>query len=94
MKKSKAFIFSMAILLGVAGAFTTTAAKSAKKFAGVNWSFTGTPSQINDASKYTYSATQPVCSGSTSRCSVVAERSTSNPMQPNLNTITAEVLKN
>jgi hypothetical protein len=95
MKTSKAFIFGLAIMLGVAGAFNTSAAKtSGKKFAGVWWTFNGTQAQINDASKYTLSSTEPACSGSTNRCAIVASRSTTNVMQPNLNTITQESLKN
>ena len=95
MKKAKSIVFGMAILLGVAGAFNPSVAKSsAKKFAGVNWTFNGTQAQINDASKYTFSSTAPACSGSTNRCAVVANRSTANPMQPDLSTITQESLKN
>ncbi|MBL4675690.1 MAG: hypothetical protein JKY70_05725 [Mucilaginibacter sp.] len=42
----------MAILLGVAGAFNNSVAhSSAKHFAGVNWKFNGTQSQIGDPSK-------------------------------------------
>lgn len=95
MKKAKAFVFGMAILLGVAGAFNSSAAKSsAKRFAGVNWSFNGTQAQVNDPSKYTFSSTAPACSGSTERCGIVANRSTTNPMQPDLSSITQETLKN
>lgn len=95
MKKSKGLVFGLAMMLGVAGAFNTSVAgASAKKFAGVNWSFNGTQAQINDASKYTYSATAPACSGSVNRCGIVANRSSANPMQPDLNTITQETLKN
>lgn len=95
MKKAKAFVFGLAIVLGVAGAFNNSVARtSAKKFAGVNWSFNGTQSQINDPSKYTFSSTPPACSGAVNRCGIVANRSTTNPNQPDLNTITQESLKN
>lgn len=93
MKNSKAAIFALAFILGIGGAFSTHAAKASHKPAAVWWSFTGTQAQINDPSKYTFSSTEPSCSSGTNRCAVEANRSTGNPAQPDLNTITHEDLK-
>jgi hypothetical protein len=94
MNKSKSFIFGLALVLGVAGGFTTKASKVSRKFAPVYWNFNGTPDQTSDPSKYSYSASDPGCNGAGNLCAVQANRSTSNPNQPNLATITAEEYHN
>jgi hypothetical protein len=93
MKTIKGSMIALAFVLGIGGAFATNAPKMNKP-ANVWWSFTGTQDQINDPSKYTYSSTDPGCSGTTDRCAVEAPRSTSNPNQPNLALIAQEELKN
>jgi hypothetical protein len=94
MNQSKSFIFGLALVLGVAGGFTTKASKPASKLDPVYWNFNGTQAQISDPSKYSYSADDPNCAGGSDRCAVLANRSSSNPNQPNLATITVEELHN
>lgn len=94
MNNSKSFIFGLALMLGAAGAFTTQASKSASRLDPVYWNFNGTQDQINDPSQYSYSADDPGCAGGTDRCAIKANRSTSNPNQPNLSTISVEELHN
>ena len=95
MKKSKSLILGLAVVLGVAGAFTTKAARPLHgNGTGVWWSFNGTQGQISDPSKYSFSPTEPGCSGAVNRCAVLANRSSGNPAQPDLSTITQEDLKN
>jgi hypothetical protein len=94
MKNSKSFIFGLALVLGVAGGFTTKASKPVRKTDPVFWTFSGTPLQVNDPSKYSYSADDPGCNGSGALCAIQANRSTSNPNQPNLATASGQEYHN
>ncbi|WP_184549777.1 DUF6520 family protein [Mucilaginibacter sp. FT3.2] len=93
MKNSKAAIFALAFVLGIGGAFSTHAAKASHKPAAVWWKFNGLQTQITDPAQYTFSSLEPTCSAGSDRCAVEANRSTANPAQPDLSTITHEDLK-
>ncbi|WP_183567722.1 hypothetical protein [Mucilaginibacter sp. SP1R1] len=92
MKNSRSIFIALAFVLGIGGALAGKAAQAAPKPAAVWWNYNGdqTPAQLSDPSKYSFSASDPGCPGLTDRCAVQASRSTGNPNQPNLSTITQE----
>ncbi len=93
MKNSKAAIFALAFVLGIGGAFSSHVAKASNKPTAVWWKFNGTQAQIGDPTQYAFSSLEPTCSTGSNRCAVQANRSTANPAQPDLSTITHEDLK-
>lgn len=94
MNKSKSFIFGLALVLGVAGGFTTKASKHLRRTDPVYWNFNGTPAQVSDPSKYSYSQDDPGCAGQGDLCAIQANRSSSNPNQPNLSTASGQEYHN
>jgi hypothetical protein len=96
MKNTQAAFIALAFVLGIGGAFATSAPKAAKLPAPVYWTYSGdqSPAQLNDPAKYTFSPSDPGCTTGSERCAVKANRSSANPAQPDLSTITQEELHN
>jgi len=98
MKTIKGSMIALAFVLGIGGAFATSAHhaahKPAAKTTDVWWQFNGTQAQIGDATKYTEVANEPGCSGSTKRCAILAPVNPLHTTQPDLSAISQEDLKN